>query len=385
MGLAIGINRGGVGGLTAALALRQAGHEVTVFEQSARYQRVGADINLTPNAVRALDGLGIGERLRERAARPTHRISRVWDTGEETSRLEMADSAEKRYGAPQLTIHRADLIGALEAKLPAEAQRFGHRVTGIDATGEGARLNLADGGTAVFDLVIGADGIRSSLRTALFGPEHPRFTGLVAYRAVVPRAGLDIPNLDAFTKWWGQTPQIQLVTFPLNRGEEIFLFATLPQEDWLHESWTMRGNVAELCAAYAGFHPQARTLLDAVTEVMKSALYVREPMPSWSRGNVTLLGDACHPMVPFMAQGACMAIEDAVVLARALEGAGRPSVAPALRRYEEARKARTARVQQGSLANDWLKEGGNADWVYGYDAWSAPLGRVEEQGEHSRE
>jgi salicylate hydroxylase len=169
----------------------------------------------------------------------------------------------------------------------------------------------------------------------------------------------------------GQTPQIQLVTFLLNRGEEIFLFATLPQEDWLHESWTMRGNVAELCVAYAGFHPQARTLLDAVPEVMKSALYVREPMPSWSRGNVTLLGDACHPMVPFMAQGACMAIEDAVVLARALEGAGRPSVAPALRRYEE---ARTARVQQGSLANDWLKEGGNADWVYGYDAWSAPLG-----------
>src|SRR6516164_6942920 len=124
MGLAIGINGGGVGGLTAALALRQAGHEVTVFEQSARYQRVGADMNLTPNAVRALDGLGIGERLRERAARPTHRISRVWDTGEETSRLEMADSAEKRYGAPQLTIHRADLIGALEAKLPAEALRF---------------------------------------------------------------------------------------------------------------------------------------------------------------------------------------------------------------------------------------------------------------------
>jgi salicylate hydroxylase len=286
----------------------------------------------------------------------------------------MADSAEKRYGAPQLTIHRADLIGALEAKLPAEALRFGHRVTGIDATGEGAELSLADGGSATFDVVIGADGIHSCLRTALFGPEHPRFTGLVAYRAVVPRAGLDIPNLDAFTKWWGPTPQIQLVTFPLNRGEEIFLFATLPQENWLHESWTMRGNVAELRAAYADFHAQARTLLDAVSEVMKSALYVREPMPSWSRENVTLLGDACHPMVPFMAQGACMAIEDAIVLSRALEGAGRASVEPALGRYEEGRKARTARVQQGSLANDWLKEGGNADWVYGYDAWSAPLG-----------
>lgn len=372
-GVSIGIVGGGVGGLAAALALRQTGHRVAVFEQSAAYGRVGADVNLTPNAVRALDGLGIGAALRATAARPTHRISRTWDTGAETSRLEMADAAQARYGAPQLTIHRADLLAALESGLGEGVVRFGRRVTAIGGAENAATVTLADGTRHDVDVLIGADGIHSAVRTALFGPETPRFTGLVAYRAVVPRAALSIPNLDAFTKWWGPSPSVQIVTFPLNRGAETFFFATLPQEDWREESWTMRGEVEELRAAYAGFHPEVRALLDACTEVMKSALYVRDPMPAWSSGRISLLGDACHPMVPFMAQGACMAIEDAVVLGRALEGVGRADVATALQRYETARRPRTARVQENSLGNEWLREGGNADWVYGYDAWTAPL------------
>jgi salicylate hydroxylase len=371
--LSIGVSGGGVGGLAAALALSRAGHEVAVFEQSAAYGRVGADVNLTPNAVRALDGLGIGAALRATAARPTHRISRTWDTGEETSRLEMADAAEERYGAPQLTIHRADLLTALQGGLDGRVVRFGQRVAAIDHGATHATLVLTDGTRHQVDALIGADGIHSGVRAALFGPDAPRFTGLVAYRAVVARRLLSIPNLDAFTKWWGPTPSVQIVTFPLNRGAETFFFATLPQDDWLHESWTMRGDLAELRAAYAGFHPEARALLDACTEVMKSALYVRDPMPEWSAGRVSLLGDACHPMVPFMAQGACMAIEDAVVLGRALEGVEPADVPAALQRYEGARRPRTARVQENSLGNEWLKQGGNADWVYGYDAWTAPL------------
>jgi salicylate hydroxylase len=371
--LSIGLTGGGVGGLAAAVALRKLGHQVSVFEQTSKYQRVGADINLTPNAVRALDGLGVGDALRETAARPTHRISRTWNTGEETSRLEMADSAEQRYGAPQLTIHRADLLAALEAKLPGDVVRFGRKVTGIDNGADAVTIRFADGGEQTVDLLIGADGIHSVVRTALFGPEHPEFTGLVAYRTVVPRAKLSVPNLDAFTKWWGPSPSVQIVTFPLNKGTETFVFATTPQDDWRHESWTMPGDVAELRRVYADFHPEATALLAAATQVMKSALYVRDPMPAWSAGRTTLLGDACHPMVPFMAQGACMAIEDAVVLSRALEGVERANVPAALRRYEAARKERTARVQMGSRGNEWLKDGGNADWVYGYDAWSAPL------------
>ena len=183
--------------------------------------------------------------------------------------------------------------------------------------------------------------------------------------------------MDAFTKWWGPTPDLQIVTFPLNRGSETFVFATTSQPDWRHESWTMPGDIEELRRAYSAFHPEARALLDACTEVTKSALYVRHPLPKWSTGRVTLLGDACHPMVPFMAQGAAMAIEDAVVLGRALAEADLGSVTAALHRYENARKERTARVQMGSRGNEWLKVGGNADWVYGYDAWNAQLPEIE--------
>lgn len=371
--VSIAIVGGGIGGLSAAIALRAKGHDVTVFEQTARFGRVGADINLTPNAVRALDGLGVGEALRRTAARPTHRISRTWDTGEETSRLAMGDTAEEKYGAPQLTIHRADLLSALEAMLPAEVVRLGARVSGLEQTGETITLALADGHKQSFDAVIGADGIHSVVRTALFGPEHPAFTGLVAYRAVVPRRKLSVSNLDAFVKWWGPTPDSQIVTFPLNRGEDTFVFATLPSSGWTEESWTTAGDPDDLRKAYKGFHPEAYALVDACEEVMRSALHVRDPLPHWSKGRASLLGDACHPMTPFMAQGACMAIEDAVVLARILEGAEPADVPARLKAYEDARRERTAKVQIASRGNEWLKEGGNADWLYGYDAWKVAL------------
>lgn len=380
----IAIVGGGIGGLCAAIALTQRGQDVRVFEQATRFGRVGADINLTPNAVRALDGLGVGEALRETAARPTHRISRMWDTGEETSRLEMAQAAEDRYGSPQLTMHRADLLTALEAALPEGVLELGRRLSALESTAESATLRFTDGdvesaaGAAESaGLVVGADGIHSVVRTAMLGQEHPDFTGVVAYRAVVPADRLDLPNLGAFTKWWGPNPETQIVTFPLNAGKDIFVFATTPQESWRDESWTAPGDVEELRASYREFHPEARALLDACDEVLKSALYVRDPLPSWSTANVTLLGDACHPMMPFMAQGAGMAIEDAVVLARSLtelrHGLGHDTPGPALKAYEAARIDRTSRVQIGSRGNEWLKDSGNGDWVYGYDAWTTPL------------
>ncbi|MGY1769981.1 FAD-dependent monooxygenase [Blastococcus sp. SYSU D00813] len=372
----IGIVGGGVGGMVAAIALRQLGREVVVFEQAARLGRVGADINLTPNAVAALDGLGagVGERLRQTAARPSHRISRTWDTGEETSRLEMGAAAEERYGSPQLTIHRADLLDALVPALPADVLRLGCTLSAVGEDGDRTALEFADGSATTVDVLVGADGIHSVVREALLGPEQPEFTGVVAYRAVVPADRLaGVPNLGAFTKWWGPDAATQIVTFPLNRGEDVFVFATRPQDSWREESWTSPGDVEELRRAYAAFHPEARALLDACDSVLKSALYVRDPLPRWSAGTRTLLGDACHPMMPFMAQGAGMAIEDAVVLARAL-GAHEPGdAAAALQAYEAARRPRTADVQIGSRGNDWLRVAGNADWVYGYDAWSAPL------------
>lgn len=371
----IGILGAGIGGLTAAIALQRAGHEVVVYEQSKQFLRVGADINLTPNAVRALDGLGIQEAVRRTAARPTHRISRTWDSGEETSRLAMGDTAEEKYGAPQLTIHRADLLAALAEVFPAEQVRFGKRAEQITEAADGITLKFTDGSSDRVDVLIGGDGIHSAVRTAMFGAESPRFTGVVAFRAVIPAERVaNVPNLQAFTKWWGPNPESQIVTFPLNRGQDIFIFATTAQESWHLESWTTQGSVQELRDSYAGFHDDARALLAACDEVLKTALYERDPLPYWSKGNMTLLGDASHPMMPFMAQGAGMAIEDAVVLARCLQDVSDIADIPgALQTYQALRLERTSKIQIGSRGNNWLREGGNADWVYGYDAWSVPL------------
>ena len=377
--LKIGIVGAGIGGLAAANALHQAGHDVVVFEQSRQFLRVGADINLTPNAVRALDGLGAGiaQAVRASAARPTHRISRTWDTGEETSRLSMGDEAERKYGAPQLTIHRADLLAALADAFPAERVRFGKRAQSIEARADGGvAIRFTDDSEATqLDVLIGADGIHSVVRNAMFGAESPWFTGVVAFRAVVPTERVkDVPNIQAFTKWWGATPESQIVTFPLNQGRDTFIFATTAQDSWHEESWTTPGSVDELRGFYADFHPDARALLDACDSVLKTALYERDPLTAWSLGPMTLVGDACHPMMPFMAQGAGMAIEDGVVLARNLAGVAAPAqVAAALRRYETMRIERASQIQVGSRGNNWLRSGGNADWVYGYDAWSEPL------------
>ena len=370
----IGVIGAGIGGFSAAIALRKMGHDVEVFEQAQQFNRIGADINLTPNAVFALDQLGVGDYLRETAARPTFRISRDGITGVETSRLPMSDAAEKKYGAPQLTIHRADLLASLQNQLPADAIHLGMGCNGVEQGNNKAQINFQDGTSRNFDLVVGADGVHSAVRTALFGKDDPKFTGIVSYRGVFQRDNAKgIKDLDAFTKWWGEVPEKQIVTFPLTRGEEIFVFATTGQDDWKEEGWTLAGDVNKLRTAYENFHPDAQALLAACREVTCSALHVREPMETWSKGNATIMGDAAHPMVPFMAQGACMAIEDAVVLARALEGVSSNGIEVALARYEDERRPRTAKVQIASLANEWMKKPGNADWVYGYDAWGVEL------------
>ena len=372
--LNVAICGGGIGGLSAAIALRQAGHGVTVFEKTRTFNRVGADINLTPNAVFAVDQLGVGDVLRKTAARPTFRISRDGETGQETSRLPMSSAAEEKYGAPQLTIHRADLLEALRAQLSTDTLVLGRAIAGVKIGGTSATVAFEDATEGTFDLVVGADGIHSAIRTALWGKDQPKYTGMVSYRGVFPKdTAPDLPDLDAFTKWWGEVPEKQIVVFPLTGGKEIFVFSTLPQSDWSEEGWTLPGDVNDLRTAYANFHDDALNILNKVTTVTRSALHVRDPMPQWARGHATLLGDAAHPMVPFMAQGACMAIEDAVVLARALNGATRTDIPDALERYEAERKPRTAQIQESSLANEWLKKGSNADWVYGYDAWNTSL------------
>lgn len=264
---------------------------------------------------------------------------------------------------------------ALADVFPTERVLFAKRAENIQQNSRGITLSFTDGTVDKVDVLIGGDGIHSAVRTAMFGAENPRFTGVVAFRAVVPATSVAaVPNLQAFTKWWGPNPESQIVTFPLNRGKDIFIFATTAQESWHLESWTTQGSVQELRACYADFHVDARALLDACDEVLKTALYERDPLAHWSKGHMTLLGDASHPMMPFMAQGAGMAIEDAIVLARCLKHARTLDAVPdALECYQQLRLERTSKIQLGSRGNNWLRDGGNADWVYGYDAWSVPL------------
>ncbi|WP_137919859.1 FAD-dependent monooxygenase [Hydrogenophaga sp. 2FB] len=372
----IAIIGAGIGGLSAALALKRLHITPVVFEQATRFGRVGAGINLTPNAVRALDGLGVGQALRATAFRPTRRVSRTWDSGEVTSHLEMGDAGERRYGAPQLTVHRADLLSALEAAASDVEVHLGSRVQHISQTDEHAELVLDNGQTHRFDAIVGADGIHSAVRDNLFGADQPIFTGQVAFRSIVDTQRLGHLDLTPTTKWWGPNTASQIFTFLIHGGRELFVFATAREDSWRHESWSVKGTQEELLAAYAQFHPEVQDILRGCEVVLKTALYVREPMAQWTQGRVSLLGDACHPMLPFMAQGAAMGIEDAVVLARCL--ADGPDCASALQRYEALRKPRASQIQVASGKNDWLRNDNNADSVYGYDAWSTSLNPADQ-------
>ena len=220
--------------------------------------------------------------------------------------------------------------------------------------------------------MIGADGVHSVVREALFGREAPHFTGRVAYRTTFPASRLNGLAIDDAAKWWG--PDRHIVIYYLNpRRDEVYFVTSTPEPDFSVESWSAKGDLQVLRAAYADFHPTVRGVLDACADVHKWAIVVREPLPRWSDGTVTLLGDACHPMTPYMAQGAATAIEDAAVLSRCLDGVEVDGIADAFRRYEETRKDRTARIQTVSRSNNMGRIRDTIDQVYSYDAWQAPL------------
>ncbi len=370
--LEVAIIGAGIGGLTAAAALRRIGAEVRIYEQANRFARVGAGIQQSPNAVKVLRGLGLEEALRRTAFYPRTSLNREWDSGTLTNEYPLGAEIEARFGAPHLLLHRGDLHDVLASTVPASIVHLGKRLIGLEERGGRATSIFADGERVQADAVIGADGVHSTVREILLGRERPRFTGRVAYRTTYPAARLGELVVEDSTKWWGPDRHI-VIYYVKPRREEIYFVTSTPEPDFEVESWSMKGDLKMLREAYAGFHPQVQAVLAACPEVHKWALVERDPLPRWGEGRVALLGDACHPMTPYMAQGAATAIEDAAVLSRCLSGVDADGVARALGRYERSRIARTSQIQLTSRLNTWMHRRTDPSWVYGYDAWTAPL------------
>lgn len=371
----IAIIGAGIGGLAVAAALRQAGFAATVYEQAEAFVRLGAGIQQSPNAMKVHRGLGIEARLRDVGFAPTSALNRDAITGKISNDHPWGRAVEERYGAPYLTLHRGDLHAALADIVPAQAVTRGKKLARIDAHGPRVGLTFADGAETEADLVIGADGAHSIVRDHVAGPEQPRFTGRLAYRTTFPAARLCGVDIGASrTKWWGKDRHIVTYYVTAKRDEVYFTTSQPEKADWMtRESWSTKGDLVELRAAFAHFHSDVQAVLAAAPEVHKWGIYERDPLATWSKGCVVLLGDACHPMTPYMASGAAMAIEDAVVLARCLADEDFERIEAALRTYEAIRKPRTSAVQAGSSANTWMRRESNPDWLYGYDAWRVPL------------
>lgn len=386
----------GLGGLTAALALMQRGFRVTVLEQASALGEVGAGIQLSANATGVLYRLGLGEALQSVASIPTGKQIRLWNTGEAWKLFDLGGESLQRYGYPYFTIYRADLhrvlVDAIVAAAP-NAIRLNARCVAVEQTDDGVKVGLADGSWVSGEVVIGADGVHSRIRATLFNDDNPRFSGCLAWRGVIPAN--DLPEYlrePVGNNWIG--PGAHVIHYPLRRGELVNFVGIVERDDWQVESWNEAGKTEECLRDFEGWHADVQTMIKSIATPFKWALMVRAPMAAWTVGKVTLLGDACHPTLPFLAQGAAMAIEAGYMVARALDANHCPE--HALKRYEAARMERTSRIVRGSAENAKrfhnpalaTREGAMAyideqfseplvrsryEWLFEYDVDAAPL------------
>jgi salicylate hydroxylase len=339
----------GIGGLTLALALLRRGIDVQVLEQATTLGEVGAGVQLSPNATRCLYSLGLQEALESVACVPEGKQVRLWSTGQRWRLFDLGQAALQGYGFPYLMAHRSDLhtvlIEAVRALNP-DAVRLGARCASFTQDAQSVRVELEGGERVTGDALIACDGVHSALRRGLGHEDRPAFTGCVAWRGLVAAHRLPESMRESVgTNWIG--PGAHVITYPLRRGELLNFVGIVERNGWERESWTERGSQQECAADFAGWNDEVQTLIGLLDAPHKWALMGREPLTRWGEGRVTLLGDAAHPTLPFLAQGACMAIEDALVLARCL-GGNLADAAEALRRYEQLRIARTGRIVRGA-------------------------------------
>jgi salicylate hydroxylase len=376
----VAIIGGGIGGLTAANALIRAGIEVAVYEAAPELKEIGAGVALHPNAMRVLRAIGVEESVRKVAGRAEWAVTRNWRTGRVISKSSRQQQAAS-FGLEGATVHRADLLDVLADALPAGIVTLGKRCEQVRTDGDVAVARFADSGEIEADIIVGADGIHSPVRASLFGTGSPRFTGKICYRSVVPaeivRGARPAADL---AQWLG--PHGTIVLYPL-RGEELINVVCHYDDDgYRHESWITECDREEVLGRYDGWHESLLRLFAAAGTWYKWALYDRDPIPEWTRGRVSLLGDAAHPMLPYLGQGACQAIEDGAVLATALSAEAADPVT-GLARYERTRRPRASRVvltsRERGLSNHLTS--GSAAWRRDLlIAWRRRVNRRDPEG-----
>lgn len=342
----VAIIGGGIGGLFAANALIAHGLKVQVFEQAPALGEVGAGVFITPNSVRQLERVGLRAAVEKWGARVGPRSRYFRDDGSPIAPVQVTDSQgwNATFG-----MHRADMIGVLAAALPVGVVNADRRAIGFAQDDKAARVTFAGGAVAEADVVVGCDGIHSAMRPFVFPPSQPVFSGTVAYRGLVPHASVPHWPKDAWQMWLGRGKHF--LVFPVRAGELVNYVGFVPADAKMKESWTAKGDPDALRAEFAGWDPRIEELLRHVDSTFKWALYDREPLPTWSKGRLTLLGDAAHPMLPHLGQGANQSIEDGMALATILSRADSRTAPAALVAYERLRRERVAGVQRGAREN----------------------------------
>ncbi|MGB7258396.1 MAG: FAD-dependent monooxygenase [Pseudolabrys sp.] len=337
---------GGIGGLFAANALVARGLRVSVYEQAPALGEIGAGVFLTPNSVRHLERVGLAAAVEKYGARVGSNSHYFRHDGAPIAPVQVTDSSgwNATFG-----MHRADLVTFLAEALPGGIVHTGHRCTGFDQDGDVARVAFANGAVAEGDIVIAADGIHSELRQYVAPPSTPVFHGSIAYRGLVPHERAPHWPTDRWLMWLGRARHF--LVFPVRAGKLLNYVGFVPADQEMRESWSAPGDPDMLRREFAGWDARIEGLLKHVQATFRWALYDREPLPAWTKGRLTLLGDAAHPMLPHLGQGANQSIEDGMALATILSQADRKSAPNALLVYERLRRERVAQVQRGAREN----------------------------------
>ncbi|MEB2400176.1 MAG: FAD-dependent monooxygenase [Alcaligenaceae bacterium] len=395
------ISGGGIGGLTAALCLIERGIDTLVLEQAKELKALGAGLQLSPNATRVLHGLGLGPALAGVTIKPSEKCIRLWNTGQQWNLFDLGNESVQRYGYPYMMLYRPDLhdilLEALRQRAPGSI-RMNARVRAVGQTTENAYVELEDGTRLEGDALIGADGVHSITRESVIAKDSPKFSGCIAWRGVIPIHTLPASMQGhSGVNWVG--PGAHIVHYPVNGGRLVSFTGIVEKQGWFKESWTEQGSVDECHEDFAGWHPDVHALIDQLGTPMRWAMMLRDPLGNWTNRRISLLGDAAHPTLPFLAQGAGMAIEDACVLARAVQ-AHSGDLPRALQVYQATRIERSTRIVIGSaentkrfhnpeladaegaqryIAREWEENKVRAryEWLFSYEPENTPLAEVE--------